>query len=151
MTSIRQRLIMAIAKASMKHGVFVRLDTSAIDVRYRTEVPEAPLSQKEREAVARKLLRQFDNRRWTSELFSTLLHLRRGNKSFEEREVAFAFMSGVTLETVRRDALVEMLNLGLDADPLFTEVASAESTRDVARAVAAAREQTTRRQELVAL
>ncbi len=150
MTSIRQRLIMAIAKESMKHGVFVRLDNSAIDTRYYTEIPEAPLSQKEREAVARELLRQFDNRRWTSELLSTLRRLRRGNKRFEEREVAFAFMSGVTLEAVRRDALVEMLSLGLDADPLFTEVAGAESTRDVAMAVAAAREQTTRRQELVA-
>lgn len=150
MTSIRQRLMLSIGEASMKHGVSVRLEQRSYSgPSLHTEIPARPMSVEGREAVAQRLLRQSTEFA-TDYLFMIRRQLRRGNKHFEEREAALSLVSGAALEAARRDALVEMLNLGLDADPLFTEVASAESTQDVATAVAAAREQTTRHQELVA-
>ena len=115
---------MAVAEASMKHGLFVRLSYRPTVI-YYTEIPEGPLPYEEREEIARRLVHQFNNHSGNSKLFSTLRYLRRGNKRFEEREVALSFISNATLEAARRDALVEMLGLGLDADPLFTKVASA--------------------------
>ena len=133
----------------MKNGVYIRVDTMGTPAYLYTNIPDEPLNLEQREEVARTTVRQFAQLH-TRFLAYALIRLRRGNRRFEEREGVFAFMSSVSLETARRNALAEMLGLGLDADPLFTKVASAESMQDVATAVAAAREQTTRRQELVA-
>ncbi len=140
MTSIRKRLIMAVAEASMKNGVHIEAERYGFSsyTHLYTHIPEAPLPLEQREAVARDTLAQFTEL-GTRFLVYALIRLRKGNERFEEREGVFDVLSSRVHLEARGAALTELLALGLDAHPAFANVAAAETKEQVEKALVVAR------------
>lgn len=123
----RRNLARRLAEWSFKYGVTLTHTNGAV----RGLLPERPLSFVEREAVMEANLAEFSGG-W---LHQGVIALDKANRLYESREALLTAMRSDALEVERSEALVSLLRRGLDAHPLFTQVAAAEDVATIRAAL----------------
>lgn len=126
----RRYLARQVAELSFKYGVTLKFNSGmgmVVGV-----LPERPLSFVEREAAMEANLTEFSGG-W---LLKALAALRKANRLYEARETLLTVMHSDALEVERSEALVSLLRRGLDAHPLFAQVAAAEDVATIRAALA---------------
>lgn len=121
-----RRRIAVIAKLSLVHGVQWDYSESLDPV-----LPTRVLSAVEKHKVAEANVFHLSDPKWSSWRWQrgAIRGLRRANREFEGFQSAREEVSVTVLEGTRSEALVELLRLDLDADPVFAEVAAASDSR----------------------
>lgn len=114
-----------IAKLSLEHGVYLE--------GLRTVLPSRTLSEVERHAVAEKNVNLMSGSTYSRPSWQrkAIKYLREANRRCAAIEAARADIAAKVLETTRSAALVELLRRGLDADPVFAEIAAATDSWEI--------------------
>lgn len=126
----RRRLARELATLSFEFGITLKFNPGTGTL--QGVLPERPLSLVEREAVMEKNLAAFSGG-WVS---NGVRALRKANRSYAAREVLLTVVRSDALEVERSEALVALLRRDLDAHPMFTRVAAAESVDEIRAALA---------------
>lgn len=124
----RRYLARKLAESSFKYGVTLKHNNGTVI----GILPERALSFVERQAAMEANLAEFSGG-W---LHLGLIALDRANRLYEARETLLTVMHSDALEVERSEALVSLLRRGLDAHPLFTQVAAAEDVATIRSALA---------------
>lgn len=130
--SIMDRRLATIAKLSLAHGV--RWDYGeSLDPTLPTRV----LTEAEKHAVAEENVRHLSDPKWASWSWQqgAIRGLRRANQEFEAFQAVREEVAVTVLEGTRSEVLVEMLRRGLEAHPVYAEVAAATDSREISDAL----------------
>lgn len=127
MSAVERRLA-TIAKLSLKHGVRWDYGENLDPV-----LPTRVLSEVEKHAIAQGNVRHLSEPYWSKLLWHrrAIRGLRRANIEFEAFQAVREEVAAMVLEGTRSEVLVEMLRRGLDADPVYAEVAAAKDSREI--------------------
>lgn len=122
------RRLATIAKLSLVHGIRPDLSESLNPV-----FPKHLLSDTEKHEAAERAVRHMSDPTWSTRRWQRIAirELRAANERYAAIEAARADISAKVLETVRSEALVELLRRDLDADPLLAEVAGAVDSGEI--------------------
>lgn len=123
----RRRLARELALLSFEFGI-----TLNTEWRMEPVYPERPLSLVEREEAMEKNMAALSGA-WLPQAVSAL---RAANRTYAAREALLTVMRSDALEVERSEALVALLRRDLDAHPMFTRVAGAESVEEIRSALA---------------
>lgn len=126
----RRRLAYELATLSFEFGITLKFNPGTGTL--QGVFPERPLSLVEREAVMEKNLAAFSGG-W---VLNGVRALRKANRSYAAREALLTVVRSDALEVERSEALVALLRRDLDAHPMFTRVAAAESVDEIRAALA---------------
>lgn len=124
----RRRLARELATLSFEYGVVLTHGSTGV----RGVLPEHPLSLVERQEVMEKNMAAFSGG-WLPE---GVRALQQANRAYAAREALLTVVRSDALEVERSEALVALLRRDLDAHPMFTRVAAAESVEEIRAALA---------------
>lgn len=120
-----------LAYLSFKHGIAISMFRGP-----KACLPDEPLSPEERQAVMEENISLVGGN--TRDSRAAVVELRRANRDYEVRESLLTSMRSDALEVERGEALVALLRRGLDAHPMFTRIAGAESVDEIRDALSEA-------------
>lgn len=123
----RRRLARELATLSFEFGVVLTHGSTGV----RGVLPEHPMSLVEREEVMEKNMAAFSGG-W---LPSGVRALQQANHAYAAREALLTMVRSDALEVERSEALVALLRRDLDAHPMFTRVAAAETVEEIRAAL----------------
>ena len=110
----------------LKHGVGVERKPLRY---YEPSLPKTPYTSQQKVDKAEALVSAFA----TAPLLlpEAIRAVRRGNTLYEARETVLSELRATSFEAERGEAMVGLLNRGLDAHPIFAELAAAQNTAEV--------------------
>lgn len=122
------RRLATIAKLSLVHGIRPDFTESLNPV-----LPKRPFSDAEKHEAAERAVHHMSDPTWATPKWQRIAirELRAANERYAAVEAARVDISVKVLETVRSEALVELLRRDLDADPLFAKVAAAVDSEEI--------------------